>query len=466
MKTALKKFFMIMLLVVTPVSCVWADNVSDRKEIQTLFYSAVTSLNHKDAEGAAKTAAPDALLKRVDGTTLTIDEWKASTAKEFEGMKSFWTKFRLEKIDITDDQAKATYTETDNFLTVRQKSQRYHVVSRWNAELQKMPQGWLFKEFIQISERTIRDGKLLSSRSITKESGNIPERKEIELLFSSVSASLNHKDVEGMAKTAAPDALLKLIDGTTLTIDQWKANTAKDFEGMKSFRTKFRLEKIDITGDHATVIYTEIDNYTVGQQKSHRYLAVSRWNAELQKMPQGWLFKELTQVSERTSRDGKHLTSLVTGEVTRIRLVNYGRYEQKEIKNIRPSAEDEKMIGKQIVEIHQKHLQKTSRIKVGKGVLFGIEFKLVGKPLNSQAEVEVVHTHPPIKPPLPETEFSEQKYKVTAKIGSVCHALYMIENDWEMVEGKWTIQVNYHGRTLLEKTFELVRPKAAPSRKS
>ena len=320
MKTALKKFFMIMLLVVTPVSCVWADNVSDRKEIQTLFYSAVTSLNHKDAEGAAKTAAPDALLKRVDGTTLTIDEWKASTAKEFEGMKSFWTKFRLEKIDITDDQAKATYTETDNFLTVRQKSQRYHVVSRWNAELQKMPQGWLFKE--------------------------------------------------------------------------------------------------------------------------------------------------LTQVSERTSRDGKHLTSLVTGEVTRIRLVNYGRYEQKEIKNIRPSAEDEKMIGKQIVEIHQKHLQKTSRIKVGKGVLFGIEFKLVGKPLNSQAEVEVVHTHPPIKPPLPETEFSEQKYKVTAKIGSVCHALYMIENDWEMVEGKWTIQVNYHGRTLLEKTFELVRPKAAPSRKS
>lgn len=151
-------------------------------------------------------------------------------------------------------------------------------------------------------------------------------------------------------------------------------------------------------------------------------------------------------------------TGVSDGElkVTEIRLVNYGLFRETEVTHVREAKEGEQLVGDKLVEIRKEHVRTTDQIEARKGVLFGIEFAIIGEPTGSEVEIDVVHEHPTIEPPSGPT-YGTQNYTVKRRIGEAHHALYMIEEDWEVVTGPWTIQIRCQGKKLLEKKLELVK---------
>ena len=61
------------------VVCAYADEKSDRKEIQALFDKAVQLLGKKDVDGLVKLTDPKATFSLPDGTKLTVKQWADTT---------------------------------------------------------------------------------------------------------------------------------------------------------------------------------------------------------------------------------------------------------------------------------------------------------------------------------------------------------------------------------------------------
>ena len=144
-------------------------------------------------------------------------------------------------------------------------------------------------------------------------------------------------------------------------------------------------------------------------------------------------------------------------QVLEVRLVGYGLYRETEVEKVRAAKDDEELVGEKLVEIRKEHVRTTDRIETKKGVLFGIEFEIAESGDGSEVEIEVVHLHPPIRSPS-KAEYTRQNYTVKKKLGLPHHALYMLEDDYELVTGMWRIQIHCQGRKCLEKSFELVKP--------
>lgn len=140
--------------------------------------------------------------------------------------------------------------------------------------------------------------------------------------------------------------------------------------------------------------------------------------------------------------------------VSSVDIVRYGLYNEVEIVAERDSSGDEALITDKLKEIKQQILKITDELEPEKGVMFGVEFIINGKPLGAEAELEIVHVHPEMTNEKGE-KFSSQRYKVIKKIGEVYHSLYMFESDYELVKGNWTIQIYYNGKKKAEKVFSL-----------
>lgn len=150
--------------------------------------------------------------------------------------------------------------------------------------------------------------------------------------------------------------------------------------------------------------------------------------------------------------------SLFSAELTEVILKQYGLFEETSITSDRPADKRETLIDEVLVEVKSRHIETTDVINAEIGVLFGIEFEIVGKQNGEKVEIEIMHQHPPIVPP-GKQPISMQNYFVHREIGKIHHALFLMENEWEVVEGAWIIKINYKNKTYLEKQFALVKNK-------
>jgi ketosteroid isomerase-like protein len=117
--------------------------------------------------------------------------------------------------------------------------------------------------------------------------------------------AFNKKDLEGVIQTALPEATMIRLDGTSLTISQWKELAQKDIAEMDTLRVEFKVESAEAEGQTAKATYTETDEYTLLKEKDHKYREVSRWTVSLVKTPQGWRCKHFEQLSRAGTRDGQ-----------------------------------------------------------------------------------------------------------------------------------------------------------------
>ena len=158
-------FLTVLLAVGAAQPCVWAQQNSVRDEIQSLFNGTAAAFDRRDVEGIAATAMPNAMMESVDGSSISINEWKMDSQKQFTDIAMMTSDFRVENAEANGNSANATYMETHDYTLISDPGHRYRSISRWTVTLTKTPQGWKVSGFKELSEEATKDGIPIVSQS-------------------------------------------------------------------------------------------------------------------------------------------------------------------------------------------------------------------------------------------------------------------------------------------------------------
>ena len=103
----------------------------------------------------------------------------------------------------------------------------------------------------------------------------------------------------------------------------------------------------------------------------------------------------------------------------------------------------------------------TSTIPAKDGVVFGTSVKISGSPRGETAKLKVVWIYPEPGLKNPDTGVTKMRDEFPGghTLGSTQHYYWTLGEPWTRVLGKWTFQLWQGDRRLVQKTFELVRPK-------
>lgn len=138
-----------------------ATNPPERAEIQALFDRTAACLSAGDVEGAAKAAAPDAVIHTLGGTTVSMEQWKAGATRALASVKDLKAKAEAGDMSIEGTSATAMLKQTETFSIVGSDGQPHAMTSEssWRAVVAKGTAGWQVKELFQLSQKMTRDGE-------------------------------------------------------------------------------------------------------------------------------------------------------------------------------------------------------------------------------------------------------------------------------------------------------------------
>ena len=99
-------------------------------------------------------------------------------------------------------------------------------------------------------------------------------------------------------------------------------------------------------------------------------------------------------------------------------------------------------------------------VSAQKGVRFGFEFVVMGRPDGAKVPLKSVIIFPAQGLRNPETGRTQPRdeYMISATINAVERNGYGFDHEWEAVPGTWTIQLWDGNRKLAEQNFTIVRP--------
>ena len=103
-------------------------------------------------------------------------------------------------------------------------------------------------------------------------------------------------------------------------------------------------------------------------------------------------------------------------------------------------------------------VQSTTTIKAAVGTTFGILVKLFGEPGGAVVTSHFRCIHPKLTDPASGRSSETDDWESPRPIGTPRYVSYTFDRDWELVAGRWTIQVMSDGKILAEKTFEVIPP--------
>lgn len=131
-------------------------------------------------------------------------------------------------------------------------------------------------------------------------------------------------------------------------------------------------------------------------------------------------------------------------QISEIRLTDYGilRLDMEKAAEAPVTAP-----GGQNVIRNAVFTEKTTSIPARKGSTFGIQYSVHGNPEGQTVELTYMVLHPPIKGQ------TSSSAKVKAAIGSQRADFYTFEEEYELVEGAWKMQIHQNDKLLLEQTF-------------
>jgi hypothetical protein len=121
---------------------------------------------------------------------------------------------------------------------------------------------------------------------------------------------------------------------------------------------------------------------------------------------------------------------------------------------------DKTATGKILRSVTVEFVERTDRIPLRKGVVFGYRYWLKLSPEQSRPQLKRVLIHPPMTLPDGSTlSRSERMIRKKATHGIVTAIdVYALTEDYELVEGDWTFQIWYQDRKLAEQTFSAYTP--------
>jgi Domain of unknown function (DUF3859) len=100
-------------------------------------------------------------------------------------------------------------------------------------------------------------------------------------------------------------------------------------------------------------------------------------------------------------------------------------------------------------------IEKTTKIEAFLGTRFGIRFKLIGEPAGEVVTCTIRGTHPKFTNPASGRTTEVDQWESKRHIGEAEYTGFSFESRWELVPGRWTIQVVYDSKVVAEKTFDV-----------
>ena len=97
----------------------------------------------------------------------------------------------------------------------------------------------------------------------------------------------------------------------------------------------------------------------------------------------------------------------------------------------------------------------TTNIPARIGTRFGFRYTIHGTPSNAPIVLKMVGEHPPFKDPKTGKSQSRDEYELQSWIGQT-YASYSLDEEWELVPGKWKFEVWHKDKKLCEQSFTVV----------
>ena len=114
------------------------------------------------------------------------------------------------------------------------------------------------------------------------------------------------------------------------------------------------------------------------------------------------------------------------------------------------------LTGKTNNAIVDELVQSTTTIEASIGTTFGIFVKLLGEPEGAVVTSHFRCIHPKLTDPVSGHSGETDEWESPRPIGTPRYVSYTFDHEWELVPGKWTIQVLDGGKVLAEKTFDVI----------
>jgi hypothetical protein len=149
-------------------------------------------------------------------------------------------------------------------------------------------------------------------------------------------------------------------------------------------------------------------------------------------------------------------TSVYGQKVTGAEIVDYGIL--KKVKSEGTLDAPNTISGKVNNVMASQLVRSTTTIKAAVGTTFGIFVKLLGEPDGAVVTSHFRCIHPKLTDPASARSSETDDWESPRPIGMPRYVSYTFDRDWELVAGKWTIQVLFDGKVLAEKTFDVIAP--------
>lgn len=143
-------------------------------------------------------------------------------------------------------------------------------------------------------------------------------------------------------------------------------------------------------------------------------------------------------------------------QVDRIQVLEYGIYEA----TVAYSERDANWVLQSRVG-DVRHVKRTRTVPAKLGVRFGFGYVVVGSPQGAKVTLRKVTRFPPpgLKSPAAKEALRFSEVAVTRTIGrDAGYVDYGFDDPWELVPGRWTIELWLGNRKLAAQSFTVVRP--------
>ncbi|MGO8926027.1 MAG: DUF3859 domain-containing protein [Limisphaerales bacterium] len=111
-----------------------------------------------------------------------------------------------------------------------------------------------------------------------------------------------------------------------------------------------------------------------------------------------------------------------------------------------------------------KVLRSTTNVPARVGTRFGFRYEIIGTPTNAPIILTMVGKHPPIKNSKTGKLETRDTYRLRSWIGKT-YTSTSLDEESDLVPGKWTFEVWHEGKKLREQSFHVVPDENKPSSK-
>ena len=133
------------------------------------------------------------------------------------------------------------------------------------------------------------------------------------------------------------------------------------------------------------------------------------------------------------------------------KIVDYGIYSV----STEGKSTDESVAGGLVSTTGKRLIEETTQLEAKIGTSFGFRYLLSGPDYGADVQIKVIHPSP-ITDPNTGKVFSRSEWGQWVPTDSVnWNTGWLFENDWEIVEGKWSIQLYLDDTKLLEQEFQI-----------